>query len=61
MVGRVGPHRKSDSYGGPRERTLAEYWNGSAWSLLPSSWRVAGAEFLESDDLGQTEPAGVRA
>jgi hypothetical protein len=26
-----------------------------------SSWQVAGAEFLEPDDLDQTEPVGVRA
>jgi hypothetical protein len=26
-----------------------------------SSWQVATAEFLEPDDLDQTEPVGVRA
>ncbi len=27
------PHRKGGSWGGSRERTLIEHWNGSAWSI----------------------------
>jgi hypothetical protein len=29
-------HRKGDSYGGPREHTLTEHWNGSAWAIVSS-------------------------
>src|SRR6266496_1480047 len=29
-------HRKGDSYGGPREYTLTEHWNGSSWAIVSS-------------------------
>jgi hypothetical protein len=29
-------HRKGDSYGGPREFTLIEHWNGSGWAIVSS-------------------------
>ena len=29
-------HRKGDSYGGPREYTLTEHWNGSSWAIVRS-------------------------
>ncbi len=30
------PHRKGDSYGGPRDYTLTEHWNGSSWAIVSS-------------------------
>ena len=30
------PHRKGSSYGGPREYTFIERWDGSAWSIVKS-------------------------
>ena len=30
------PHRPGDSYGGDREHTLIERWNGSAWAIVKS-------------------------
>ncbi len=30
------PHRKGDFYGGPREYTLIEHWNGSSWAIVRS-------------------------
>jgi len=30
------PHRAGDSYGGPREHTLTEHWNGTRWAIVPS-------------------------
>lgn len=51
------PHRKSDSYGGPRERTLIEHWNGSAWAVVaspnapgPPSDRLSGVSCASAAD-----------
>jgi hypothetical protein len=51
------PHRKGVSYGGPREHTLIERWDGSAWSIVhspnppgPSADGLAGVSCPSASD-----------
>lgn len=49
------PHRKGSSWGGTRDLTLIEHWNGSAWSVISSPNRPGPP----SDQLSGVACAGA--
>jgi len=61
------PHRKGGSWGGSRERTLIEHWNGSAWSIIaspdragPPADRLAGVACITAADCTAVGSAARR-